>query len=336
MIAPTASAPLAPMSRHLALATHDLDTARRHLGGVFVDHALFFEGRARTLDCRHHYSALDSISFNSLSYGGDITVQAPPLTDFYLLQFTLSGACEIETALGTRAIGAGSLMAINPSLGYRKRWSAECAQLILRLDRRAIERRIASDLGIDCRRPPAFAFEPMEMRGALPLVRFVDSMCRDLDEAGPGLAHGFVRTHAESTLLALVLSSLEHNYSAAYRGEDGISGPAPACVRRAEDYARAHAGAPIGVDDMALAAGVSARTLHRAFRTFRDTTPLAFVKTLRLDQTRQELARAAQDGRSVADVAMACGLTHLGKFARDYRARFGESPSETRRRGHLS
>jgi AraC-like DNA-binding protein len=232
-------------------------------------------------------------------------------------------------------IGAGQLLVMNPSGAYRKHWSADSAQLILRLDRRAIERRIAADLGLDRVQPVSFAFAPIAAERAPSLVRFVDSICRDLDAAGPGLAHPHVRAHAEGTLAALVLSSLEHSYSAAYRGEKQTSSAAPACVRRAEDFARTHACESIGLDEIAQAAGVSTRTLHKAFRHFRETTPLAFLKSVRLDTARGELARAAAEGRSVADVALACGMPHLGKFARDYQARFGEKPSETRRRARV-
>jgi transcriptional regulator GlxA family with amidase domain len=51
---------------------------------------------------------------------------------------------------------------------------------------------------------------------------------------------------------------------------------------------------------------------------------------VRLDHARQDLA-AAGPRRSVTAVAHAWGFTHLGHFARDYKSRFGELPSTTRR-----
>jgi AraC-like DNA-binding protein len=40
----------------------------------------------------------------------------------------------------------------------------------------------------------------------------------------------------------------------------------------------------------------------------------------------------AQPGENVTVLAMGFGFTHMGRFAVEYRQRFGESPSETLRR----
>ena len=70
-----------------------------------------------------------------------------------------------------------------------------------------------------------------------------------------------------------------------------------------------------------------------AFRRFRDTTPMAHLRALRLALARSELARAGRDGGSVTSVANAHGFGSLSRFAADYKARFHEQPSETLRRG---
>ena len=49
----------------------------------------------------------------------------------------------------------------------------------------------------------------------------------------------------------------------------------------------------------------------------------------RLEFARQMLIAGAPAGIQVTQVAMDCGFNHLGKFARAYRDRFGEPPSET-------
>ena len=53
----------------------------------------------------------------------------------------------------------------------------------------------------------------------------------------------------------------------------------------------------IGLADVASAAGVSSRALQKAFRRFRDTTPMAHLRALRLDLARSELARAGERRR---------------------------------------
>ncbi|MCP8940523.1 helix-turn-helix domain-containing protein [Alsobacter sp. SYSU M60028] len=102
-------------------------------------------------------------------------------------------------------------------------------------------------------------------------------------------------------------------------------------VERAIAFMEAHYGEEIGSAQVAAAAGASVRMLQYAFRTALDTTPTAFLKTIRLDKAREALSRPGCE-ESVTEVALACGFNHLGEFSRAYARRFGEAPSETRRR----
>jgi transcriptional regulator GlxA family with amidase domain len=104
-------------------------------------------------------------------------------------------------------------------------------------------------------------------------------------------------------------------------------------VRRAEHFIEANAQHAIDLEDLAGVAGVSTRALQIGFRRFRNTTPMAYLRAVRLELARTELANARRRGSSVAAVANAVGFGHLGRFARDYEARFGELPSQTLYRG---
>ena len=62
---------------------------------------------------------------------------------------------------------------------------------------------------------------------------------------------------------------------------------------------------------------------------------MAYLRIIRLELARAELAKAGLQGGSVATVANAFGFGHLGRFARDYEALFGELPSHTLYRGSI-
>jgi transcriptional regulator GlxA family with amidase domain len=62
---------------------------------------------------------------------------------------------------------------------------------------------------------------------------------------------------------------------------------------------------------------------------------MAYLRSIRLELARTELAKAGQQRGSVATVANAFGFGHLGRFARDYERRFGELPSQTLCRGSI-
>jgi transcriptional regulator GlxA family with amidase domain len=73
---------------------------------------------------------------------------------------------------------------------------------------------------------------------------------------------------------------------------------------------------------------VNWRTLEKAFVDYRGVAPVAFVRNLRLDRARAELA----DGKAtVAEVAARCGFRSATTFALEFRKRFGAPPSRARR-----
>ncbi|MEU1277367.1 helix-turn-helix transcriptional regulator [Streptomyces sp. NPDC005805] len=107
-----------------------------------------------------------------------------------------------------------------------------------------------------------------------------------------------------------------------------------AAVRRAMAYCAEHAGEPVSVADMAVAAGVSPRTLQDRFRSGLGTTPAAYLRRLRLDRAHRDLLRIADGSASgtVAEVATRWGFTHLSRFAAYYREAYGQVPSRTAER----
>jgi transcriptional regulator GlxA family with amidase domain len=156
-------------------------------------------------------------------------------------------------------------------------------------------------------------------------------LCDDLGDASSNLGHPLIRDRVASAFASTLLASMPHSQSRAL--ETMGTSIAPFAVRRVERFIEENARQPIGLADLADAAGVSVRALQTAFRRFRNTTPTARLRALRLELARSELARAGREGGTVASIANEFGFGHLGRFAAHYRARYNESPSETLRRG---
>jgi AraC-like DNA-binding protein len=108
--------------------------------------------------------------------------------------------------------------------------------------------------------------------------------------------------------------------------------PAAVLVRRAIDIADSCAG-PVRIAPLCTALRVSPGTLENAFKSVAGVTPHAFFLRRRLNEARQVLLREDGDRRNVTDIALSLGFIELGRFAVRYREMFGESPSETLRRG---
>jgi AraC-like DNA-binding protein len=107
--------------------------------------------------------------------------------------------------------------------------------------------------------------------------------------------------------------------------------PGSAYVQRASELIRARVGEPIRIAEIARDLGISPRHLQSGFRRYLGVTPHQFLRDCRLEQVHRMLS-AGLPGLTATTIAYDCGFGHLGEFARAYRNRFGEAPSETLRR----
>jgi AraC-like DNA-binding protein len=99
-------------------------------------------------------------------------------------------------------------------------------------------------------------------------------------------------------------------------------------IARLEDYIHAHWDRPLLIEDVAVACGVSVRSVFLRFKQARSVSPHTYLRNVRLDNARR-LLLDRQCQLSVIDVGFRCGFASLGHFARRYRERFGELPSTT-------
>jgi AraC-like DNA-binding protein len=83
------------------------------------------------------------------------------------------------------------------------------------------------------------------------------------------------------------------------------------------------------VKDLCGVSGASERTLRRGFNERFGISPRSYLKAQRLIGARRDL-RASSQGETITDIANRWGFWHMGQFAKDYRQKFGELPSETR------
>ena len=101
---------------------------------------------------------------------------------------------------------------------------------------------------------------------------------------------------------------------------------------RAEEFMDANLHTAISRTHLANAAGVSIRTLSRAFLGRHGIGPMTFLRQRRLEAAYRHLLRSDAGSINVTDIAVRYGFNHLGKFAMQYKQAFGESPSVTLRR----
>lgn len=108
----------------------------------------------------------------------------------------------------------------------------------------------------------------------------------------------------------------------------GASSIAPRIVRQAEAYMIEHVADAPSLVEVAKAAECSVRNLTQTFKSFRGYTVNQFMTEQRLTAIRRELLSCGGD-RTISEIARSYGYIHMGEFAKRYKNRFDELPSDT-------
>lgn len=317
-----------PLARYERVHSHDVDQARATVEKAFCTHRL--TPVTGGLDARFHAVQVGGVGLHYLEYGGDVRIQPDDLVNCYLVQIPLNGTAEIRSSSDEVLSSPSVASVLEPDTQYDMLWRAGNRQLIVKLDRTTIEQHLHKSLGVPLGRRLRFQ---LSMDLTDPLIRswrsIVDLLSTEIENGGSIPTEPLAMREMERLLLTQLFLAQPNNYSAALH-----SPPArmvPRVVQRAADLIEAHAAEPLTVEDIAAAVNVSVRALQDGFRSAFDTTPTNYLREVRLRKVHADLIAADPSAVTVTDVAMRWGFLHLGRFSVLYRARFGESPSQTLR-----
>jgi AraC-like DNA-binding protein len=254
-----------------------------------------------------------------------------PVRNEYWIQLPLRG--QIEATIGRYCLDCNPRRATIASPVHEKCFfisSADNARIQVALPKGALIDHLAALLG----EPPdsSLDFAPaLDLTGGhgRSLARYLLLAAIDLDQPDSALLNPLTMNMFEQLIMTGLLLSHPHNYSDKLDGRTWSI--APRDVKRAIDYIESRLDAPIKLADLVAASGVPGRTLFKHFRDSKGTSPMRYLRNARFDKVREALVRA-EPGNNVTAIAMAWGFSHMGRFAVDYRARFGESPSDTLRK----
>ena len=133
----------------------------------------------------------------------------------------------------------------------------------------------------------------------------------------------------ESSLIKGLILAQPNNYSEELRDVLGVK--LPHYLIRARQYIHDNAREAVHLEDLEAAAGVSRFKLFDAFRKYFALSPMAYLKKYRLGAVRQQILEHGST-RTISEIALGWGFTHLGRFSAEYRKLFDESPSQTLQR----
>jgi AraC-like DNA-binding protein len=162
-------------------------------------------------------------------------------------------------------------------------------------------------------------------------LRTVDYITKSMHACPDGPGQPLLAGAASRMLTATLLTTFPNTWTTEPHYQDRTDAT-PTALARAIAFIEANADVDITILDIARAAYVTVRAVQLAFRRQLDTTPLQYLRRVRLDRAHNEL-RAANpgDGNTVIHVAARWGFADASRFAALYRRTYGQPPSHTLR-----
>jgi AraC-like DNA-binding protein len=267
---------------------------------------------------------------------GSCTALMNPLTfdDFVLVSQQMSGRFAVRAETGERLVSPGEHVVLDAHTRYQLRWEENCSLFNVRLPRTAFETAVAELTGAGESGAIRFPLSSHPSKqGRIAVQKVTHFLLRNAGPSGLLTSGALMR----GQLIRMLVASLIEAYGGVFPTADACSSGdvRPPAVRRAIAYLEGAATEDVRVSEVAAAARLSTRALQDAFRTYLDTTPMSYLRSIRLARAHADLRQASlEGGTTVADVAYRWGFGNLGRFAADYRREFGRSPSEVLRAPH--
>jgi AraC-like DNA-binding protein len=321
--------------QHPVFRCSSLAQSQAYLRTALSDHAL--KCGTGEVDSALYTTDTGRVQMMVLRYGPEVEITPRPFEGFSLVQIPLSGYTEIECDGHRVQLAPGDSALISPRRQLKLLWSRNCEQLIVRVPHSlvdaAAQTRESWRRALQHRRQvlaPITRIDGVPGRRWNALVQSLIDLTA-LGQEGADPCHPAWKEHSELGL-AVYLLTLQHDFAEPRPVDEDEQERRAAAGRgdplaAAERYVRSRLCAPIALEDLARAAGVSARTLHVHCKRWHGVGPMEWLRNVRLDVARDKLqqSRSAQ----VTEVALSCGFGHLGRFSAYYRERFGELPRDT-------
>ncbi|MCT9078718.1 AraC family transcriptional regulator [Streptomyces fulvoviolaceus] len=311
--------------------TRSLEESRAAIAAHYYDLRLEVAGATADFSTNMTVVDLGALTVGDVSFGTEIRMGFGE-PGFYHVGVPLEGCCSVQQGRGDAVFGTTRrALFFDPERDIRvDAWSADCHVLTVKIDKAAVHHQLELLLGRPVPRSPSFepCFDVTRGPGRS-WARLAHWSLLERDVSHGLLRSPLIRGRLEQTLLEGVLLAADHSC----REELAAPPPPmrPASVKRVMDVVQERPAEPYDAARLAEIAQVSVRTLQEAFRRHVGMSPMAYVNEVRLQRVRGQLRASAPGTTTVSDVAYQWGFAHLGRFARRYRERFGESPSQTLR-----
>lgn len=257
------------------------------------------------------------ISVDLRTFGRQHGLQLTPNATTVHLVVPIAGTAVAVSHQDSRQLPQGVALLLTKRQRTDFVWTAESSGLILHIPVALLQQCVAASFPEPRRlatTPHAFALKTTDE-----LARLVLTALR-LAEGGDATIEPAADRRFAETLIAVLRSANETEFF-----------PVSRSLQRASDFLMKHPDTNCSPDKLASIAGVTLPTLQRNVKTCLGIPLSKFVEQVRLTWVRGQL-NSHMEGRSMAQLAEACGYRTAATLARAYQRHFGETPTQTRAR----
>jgi AraC-like DNA-binding protein len=266
------------------------------------------------------------VSISTFAFGRAVDITPTGLEDAVVVTTAIRGRAGIAIDGSTFDVDAGQTIIAHEEDRPVFIYGPDTEVLKLRFHRSRLEQFFMQAYGRAPRSRLHFDTAMSDSHTAARWVSLLRFLVLTLNGAGTHARTMLELASIEQMLMLTLLNSQPHNYGNAAAGSAHSGAP----FARACDFIHQHLASDIALADIAQAAYCSPRSLARAFKDAGEAAPMQYVRKLRLERIRAALLAPASGRKTVAELAFESGYRHLGEFNRQYRAAFGETPSQTR------
>ena len=276
------------------------------------------------------YMPLRQIVLNYIEFEKDTSISLSIPDSLYVVEKILSGNITMKHGNQNYLSPPGQANCLLPGVKTDLECSGNVRAIIVTIERKTLEKQLENIIGLPL--SGAIQFETamsMDSGAIKSWWRLINTIENEFKHSDSLFIDGACVNKMEQIVLQSLLYCQPHNYSQWLT--DDAPAVAPAHVRRAEVFMQSNLQHNISLEDIVSASNVPERTLLDAFKKFRGISPMQFLKMIRLQSAREELLDK-KSSKNLTDVAHHWGFNHTGRFSIDYKARYGESPSDTLRK----
>ena len=305
----------------------DLETAHHLLSSAYG--SIRLDGRGQRHGMRLAQASLGPIRFDHVTFRMDLDASVAPLGALYFGQLK-TGTVSYASDGSERALRPGDVfLIVQPEHPYTARVRDTDVELAI-IDPSLLNQ--VADTAPDRRGAPVrlLDYRPISDTAAAHWRRTY-AYLRDDVLANPVARHQPLITASAGRLFAATTLASFPNTALTDPTSTDRRDASTATLAKAIAFIEVSADQDISAADIAAAANVTIRAVQLAFRRHLDTTPMAYLRRVRLDCAHRQLHDADPTRDTVTRIAARWGFANPSRFTAHYRGTYSVLPSHTLR-----